>query len=297
MHAGQHAVTAAQARALIADQMPDLAGLPLRRVGAAGTDSVLYRLGPALVARFPRLPHAEAQLAVVARWLPRVAPEPGPAVPLELRQGGPGGGYPFHWSVAQWLPGRVAAPGPAQQRQMALDLAGFLAALQARPTPPEAPRNPGADRLELRLAALEVPIAEMQAAGEGGDLTELLQAARALPPAQGAPVWLHGDLHALNLLMRRGRLSGVIDWGTMRVGDPAIDLMVAWALFDAPARAVLRAALPAPAAAWARARALAFAKAVRAIPYYRQSNPEFCAAMRVMLARVLQDGPLLREAD
>jgi aminoglycoside phosphotransferase (APT) family kinase protein len=37
------------------------------------------------------------------------------------------------------------------------------------------------------------------------------------------PSLIHGDLGPEHLLVRDGRLVGVIDWGDMRVGDPALD--------------------------------------------------------------------------
>jgi hypothetical protein len=40
-------------------------------------------------------------------------------------------------------------------------------------------------------------------------------------------VWIHGDLDARNLLVEDGRLSGVVDFGGLGVGDPACDVMVA----------------------------------------------------------------------
>ena len=42
------------------------------------------------------------------------------------------------------------------------------------------------------------------------------------------PVVTHSDLGPTHLLVRDGRLAGVIDWGDARVGDPAIDY--AWLL-------------------------------------------------------------------
>jgi len=42
------------------------------------------------------------------------------------------------------------------------------------------------------------------------------------------PSLIHADLGPEHLLVRDGRLSGVIDWGDMRVGDPALDY--AWLL-------------------------------------------------------------------
>lgn len=42
------------------------------------------------------------------------------------------------------------------------------------------------------------------------------------------PSLIHADLGPEHLLVRDGRLTGVIDWGDMRVGDPALDY--AWLL-------------------------------------------------------------------
>ena len=42
------------------------------------------------------------------------------------------------------------------------------------------------------------------------------------------PALLHADLGPDHLLVRNGRLAGVIDWGDARVGDPALDY--AWLL-------------------------------------------------------------------
>jgi aminoglycoside phosphotransferase (APT) family kinase protein len=42
------------------------------------------------------------------------------------------------------------------------------------------------------------------------------------------PALVHADLGAEHLLVRDGRLAGVIDWGDARVGDPALDY--AWLL-------------------------------------------------------------------
>jgi len=42
------------------------------------------------------------------------------------------------------------------------------------------------------------------------------------------PALLHADLGPDHLLVRKGRLAGVIDWGDARVGDPALDY--AWPL-------------------------------------------------------------------
>ncbi|MER7151067.1 phosphotransferase [Streptomyces lydicus] len=51
---------------------------------------------------------------------------------------------------------------------------------------------------------------------------------------------LHGDLHPANILVDRGRIRAVIDFGDITSGDPATDLSVAWMLFTAEQRVALR---------------------------------------------------------
>jgi len=63
-------------------------------------------------------------------------------------------------------------------------------------------------------------------------------------PYAGPPVWLHGDLHAANVIVYDGELSAIIDFGDITSGDPAVDLAIGWMLFDAAGRAALRSALP-----------------------------------------------------
>jgi aminoglycoside phosphotransferase (APT) family kinase protein len=68
-------------------------------------------------------------------------------------------------------------------------------------------------------------------------------------------VWVHGDIAAGNLLMQEGRLSGVIDFGQLSIGDPACDLAITWMLFEGQSREIFRSMLPLDEGTWARARA------------------------------------------
>ena len=77
-------------------------------------------------------------------------------------------------------------------------------------------------------------------------LTDLTPAARSvaeriLSDAEGlsrstAEALLHGDLHVRHVLVDRDELSGVIDWGDVCVGDPAIDLLFVWSVLPPEAR-------------------------------------------------------------
>lgn len=65
---------------------------------------------------------------------------------------------------------------------------------------------------------------------------------------------MHGDIAAGNLLVESGRLSAVIDFGCLAVGDPACDLAIAWTFLRGEGREAFRAALPLDAPTWARGR-------------------------------------------
>ena len=71
-----------------------------------------------------------------------------------------------------------------------------------------------------------------------------------------------------NLLAKDGRISAVIDWGCLGVGDPACDVAVAWKMLDADARDVFRTALSVDDATWARGRGWVLSPALNALSYY-----------------------------
>ena len=60
----------------------------------------------------------------------------------------------------------------------------------------------------------------------------------------GPAVWFHGDIASGNLLVRDGRLSAVIDFGTLRSRRPACDLVIAYTFFTGASRAAFRPPSP-----------------------------------------------------
>ena len=76
------------------------------------------------------------------------------------------------------------------------------------------------------------------------------------------------------MLVQRGRLSAVLDFATMAVGDPAGDVMVAWKMLPAEHRDTFRAALAVDDATWARARGWVLSQALMILSYYTmETNP------------------------
>jgi aminoglycoside phosphotransferase (APT) family kinase protein len=102
-------------------------------------------------------------------------------------------------------------------------------------------------------------------------------------------VCIHGDLQSGNLLAREGRLHAVIDFGGLGVGDPAVDLIVAWNLLSGQSRKVLRAALSVDDATWVRGRGWALSVGLIALPYYLDTSPSMVAYARHTIAEVLDD--------
>jgi aminoglycoside phosphotransferase (APT) family kinase protein len=229
-------------RRLLRAQHPDLADRSLRIV-AAGWDNVLARLGDDLVVRLPRRALAAALVAHEQRWLPELAPRLPLPIPVPVRVGVPGEGFPWAWSVCPWFEGESAAVAAlADADAAAAALADFLVALH-RPAPADAPANPFRGvPLAARDPFVRGYLDSLGAAVDQDTVRRRWAEACALAPYAGAPVWLHGDLHPANLVVRDGVLAAVVDFGDVTAGDPATDLAVAWMLFDAPARARFRSA-------------------------------------------------------
>ena len=235
MPAAEVEVSADLVRRLLADQHPDLAGLPVEFL-ANGWDNELYRVGDGLVARLPRRALGAQIITNEQRWLPRLAPTLPLPIPYPERTGVPACGYPWSWSVVPYLPGVPAAQASSFDAAGASDALGqFLGALHV-PAPADAPANPfrGVPLAERAGSfAANLALLTGQAGQDQVDRDAVLRvwdAVLAVPGYAGPPVWLHGDLHPANVLVNDGQVSGVIDFGDITAGDPACDLSVAWML-------------------------------------------------------------------
>lgn len=75
------------------------------------------------------------------------------------------------------------------------------------------------------------------------------------------PVWIHGGIALGNILITDKKLSGVIDFGGMGVGDPACDLVIAWTYFLGSSRDIFIKELSLDDNTWLRAKAWSLWKA------------------------------------
>ena len=293
MHTDEYQIDPTLVRLLIDSQFPRWAGLDIRPVASAGTDNALFRLGADLVVRLPRHARAARQVEKEQRWLPILAPNLPFEIPVPLATGAAAASYPFSWSVCRWIEGANPSTARCNDDGMACDLARFILALQkidAREGPPPGPHNfwRGVD-LAARDAITRDAIAKLEGTIDVAAATAAWEADARAPAGSSAPVWIHGDLSAGNMLERDGRLCAVIDFGGAAVGDPACDLIVAWSLFAGEARAKFHHALAVDDACRARGRGWALSTALVALPYYRDTNPGLVAASKRVVEEVLAD--------
>jgi aminoglycoside phosphotransferase (APT) family kinase protein len=277
---------AERAAELIAEQFPELSPVMLEHLGT-GWDNTAYVINGRWVFRFPRRQIAAQIIENEVKILPCLAPRLPLPVPCPCYVGRPTADYPHVFAGYDMLAGTTACSVPlsADERAACAEpLARFLACLHGLPHD-IAPIAPGdtiarADmklRVPLlleRLAALEAPevTLEPEVAHQGPAIRAAITTLSEAPPWHGQPRWSHGDLYARHILIGDDRqVCGVIDWGDVHLGDPAIDLSIAHSFLPASAHPMFRAAYgPIDDATWSRARYRALFYGVTLVYYGRQ---------------------------
>jgi aminoglycoside phosphotransferase (APT) family kinase protein len=306
LHDDELLIDVSLVRALVDRALPEYASLPLSRLRASGSTNALFRLGDELLVRLPRQPGGTATIEKEARWLPQIGPLLPVSVPEVVAIREPDLGYPERWSVVRWLEGdvpTVADPashaGPTRPA-LARDLAAVVTSLRDIQVPDSALADP-----QLRSYRGD-PLQSMDDTTRGNlaacrdisaldlDLDAALRVweeAMALPETGSGsePGWYHGDLMAENLLVRGDRLTAVLDFGVLAVGDPTVDLIVAWEVLDPAARDVFRRAAGADETSWLRGRAWALSLALMTFPYYWSTMPDRCANRLAVVRSVLAE--------
>lgn len=190
-----------------------------------GWDSEARLVDGRWVERRPRRPEVGRRLRRETRLMPWLAPQLPLLVPVP--QPIPDEPYAVRHELVPGEP--VADPGPAHGRA----LGRFLRALHAA-APAEAVRQgaPAAEEAAAERAALAADfrarVLPLLPAELDRPARELLEALPACP----ADTLVHGDLGPEHVLGHGDALTGVIDFGDVHIGDPAIDL--AWALHGTP---------------------------------------------------------------
>ena len=284
-------ITSDLVRRLVDTQFPEYRELPIWPVEKSGHDNRTFHLGDEYLVRLPSdIAYAE-HVALELKWLPYLQEHLDFEISAPIASGKPAEGYPLPWSIGRWIIGEtVTHENVADEKQLAQDLNAWLSKLQQVP----AKEGPAAGKHNFyRGGDLSVYDQETQEA-----LTELLpvlgaekiQACRSIwqealsSSWKQEPVWVHGDVAVGNLLVRDGRLSALIDFGTCAVGDPACDYVMAWTFFDQEARQIFLAGLD--DAVISRAKGWALWKALIT---YVDDNTAYDLLSRVVLTALLEE--------
>lgn len=282
-------IDASLVHSLLVTQHPDLAHLPLHWVDA-GWDNAMFRLGDQRCVRLPRRKIAATLIEHEQTWLPQLPTLPIP-IPIPYRFGHPGQGYPWKWSVLPWLAG-VTADQQEPSQDQAQQFAAFLRSLHV-PAPPNAPSNPfrgvplhqRATAVEERMQRLEQKT-NLITSGIKHIWNQALDA-----PMDVEVTWIHGDLHPCNVLVEKGIIAGVIDWGDITAGDCATDLAAIWMLFsDLQVRQqVIATYANASETTLQRARGWAVFFGIVLLDAGLVDNPRFAAIAEKTLRRIAED--------
>jgi aminoglycoside phosphotransferase (APT) family kinase protein len=226
-------------------------------------------------------------LPVVARHLPV-------AVPVPVFVGEPGAGFPWRWSLAPWVPGETPPRLGSDDVVLAEDLVAFVRALHAVAAdggPRKPPGTRGSALVHLDPGAREA-LSRLAEHDDGFDVAAAEAAwdtCLEAPEWAGPPVWIHGDLQPGNLIVRGGRLAGVIDFGAFGVADPAPDVAPALWTFTGEARSAYRTAMGYDDATWLRACGWALGPSLTGIDYYRHTFPRMAEHGRQMVRAVIAE--------
>lgn len=292
LHDDQLPVTAEVVAGLVVQQFPQWSHLPVRPVDADGTVNAIFRIGDRLAARLPLQAQdagrARAQLESEAAAADELAACSAVPTPVPVALGAPGPGYPMFWIVQTWLPGDTAMGADVGlSSAFADDLATLIAGLRGADTRGRRFTGPGrGGHLPDHDAWMETCFERSTALLDVAPLRRLWRGFRALPPG-GPEVMTHGDLVPGNLLVRDGRLVGLLDGGGFGPADPALDLVCAWHLLDPAPRQLLADRLGCGEIEWARGMAWAFQQAMGLVWYYAETRPALSRLGRRTLERLL----------
>jgi len=253
---------------LIAEQFPHWSHLSIKPVAYGGHDNRTFHLGEEMLIRLPSAEKYAAKVQIEQKWLPLLAPHLSYAIPQPIAMGNPSQQYPWHWSIYRWLEGNSANTlyiDDIHLSVIAAQLAQFLNELHKIP-PMDGP-TPGlhnfyrGDSLEAYDSETQHALVHLHGIVDVDTITDAWKQALSSQWSK-SPVWIHGDLSVGNILIKDNRLTAVIDFGGMGVGDPACDLVIAWIFLKQESRQIFKSLVNLDRKTWERAQGWALWKAL-----------------------------------
>lgn len=296
MHENELEIDEHLVHALLKNQCPQWANLSILPIQSSGTDNALFRLGTEYVVRLPRIEwqpgSIEKQINKEYEWLPRIAKCLDTPISFPIFKGNPSKDYPYPWLITRWAEGyNPDFEHQHEYESLAKDLAHFLNNFHKINL-----KNGPVSRRGIRLNEKKLDVETKKAISELNDgidiplISALWEKLSNIPYWNKELVWVHGDFLPGNILVQNNRLKAVLDFTDVGIGDPACDLVIAWALLNLHSRKIFRKNLEnIDDETWERGRGWALSIALIMLPYYKHSNPILAALARRMIENVLSD--------
>ena len=286
MHEDEIEVNEEIVKALIAEQFPSYKDLPVKRIHTKGTVNAIFKLGDELCVRMPILDWANDALHVEYRVLPIISKNVSLSVPEVIEKGKPNNSFPFDWAIYRWIKGETYDNSLAEETGVMEALAGFITELRSINVTGDLPKAGRRPLLELDEVTIKT-IHDCEGDIDTKAALMIWQEIHNMKPWDGKPVWIHADLLKPNLIVFNNRLSAIIDFGGAGIGDPAFDIIPAWATLSNKTRGLFRKLLNVDDETWLRAKAYALHQAVLILPYYRRTNPAFSELAKSTINSIL----------
>jgi aminoglycoside phosphotransferase (APT) family kinase protein len=289
MHCNEFNINTNIVQELIDEQFPEFSKLSITHVNSTGTVNAIFRLGNEFYIRLPRAINWANDILKEWKWLPLLAPYLSLSIPVPVKLGRPNTLYPFYWAIYKWIDGdNYTDELISDEHETARELAKFVTELHSIEIRKDAP---GAGRLPL-LNLNKITIDSIDASSDLIDRDNAILAWKhslKTPIWKGHKVWIHADLLRPNILVEAGRLSAIIDFGSVGIGDPAFDIIPAWSVFNSEGRKTFRNSVNVDNDTWIRARGYSLHQAALIIPYYRITNPKLVILARKIIDEILFD--------
>jgi aminoglycoside phosphotransferase (APT) family kinase protein len=278
----EHTVEPSLALELVQKQFPKLAAKTVRLLGA-GWDNTAFLINDDLIFRFPRREIALALLEAEVLILPKLAPRLSLPIPVPRWKGTPTSQFPWPFAGYRMLAGSTACYANLSENaraMLAFPIARFLRELHKTPLSIASGCHfvDNRERMEWqklipKILANSEELVSLRLFENRDLLVALVQRLHNLRAPVTTTI-VHGDFYIRHLLVdEKQHLTGVIDWGDIHIGDPAIDLAIAHSFLPPSAHALFRETYGAISPeTWALARLRAIHSALLQALYGHHSN-------------------------
>jgi aminoglycoside phosphotransferase (APT) family kinase protein len=307
IHDDEPDTSEAVVRTLLAAECPLWTRYPIEYLRTSGTDNAMWRVrldgDSDIVVRLPRRPSAAdgvLQEMAVLQGIEHARISTVVATPSVRHIGQPHDVFPHHWSVLDWIDGsdawtvrdelsNGASPSLIGDLAQAVTAIGEIVDIAVRSRPAGNRGGPLGPLLERLHGWLDEP--QWNAAGliDVGVVRRLAAEAADVIDEPVSEGFVHGDLIPGNLLVDRGRLTAIIDWGGAGWGDTAQDLAPAWAVLEASERAAFRRTIGVEESTWIRGRTFELEHAVGGVLYYVPRRHPLGDVMARTLTRIIEN--------